>query len=352
MVQSNMKETRQGVVMLGKSKLEVRTFPIPTPGHGQVRLKVKASTLCGSDLNLIYRKENWPEGPGKYCSVVAGHEPCGIIDQVGEGTDGFVPGDRCIVYHISGCGVCHDCRMGWHISCTGKSRKAYGYQRDGGHSDYIIADIQNLVKMPDFLSYIDGAMVACGVGTAFAACIRAQVSGRDRVLVTGLGPVGMCVALLARASGAEVFGVELIPERRKLAADLGFNLVESNRAAVDAVTDSKGFEVCFDASGNRHARHFCLEAARQWGRVVYVGEGSTVEFSPSPLLLHKQITLHGSWVCNMAQMEDLVELLARWKLHPDVLVTHRYKIEEAEKAYELFDAGKTGKVAFVWDDEE
>lgn len=232
--------------------------------------------------------------------MVAGHEPCGIIDQVGEGVNGYEVGDRCVVYHINGCGICHDCRMGWHISCTGAARKAYGYQRDGGHSDYIIADIQNLVKMPDFLTYVDGAMVACGVGTAYAACLRAQVSGRDRVLITGLGPVGMCIALIARASGADVYGVELVPERRNHALDLGFKLIESNVEAALEVTDGKGFEVCFDASGNAQARHFCLEAARRWGRVVYVGEGGSVTFSPSPMLLHKQITLHGEFRGNQS----------------------------------------------------
>jgi threonine dehydrogenase-like Zn-dependent dehydrogenase len=183
--------------------------------------------------------------------------------------------------------------MGWHISCTGAKRKAYGYQRDGGHSDYIIADIQNLVKMPSFLTFVDGAMVACGVGTAYAACLRAQVSGRDRVLITGLGPVGMCIALIARASGAEVYGVELVPERRLQAAAHNIPLIESDAAEAMKVTGGKGFEVCFDASGNSQARHFCLEAARRWGRVVYVGEGGNVTFSPSPMLLHKQITLHG-----------------------------------------------------------
>ncbi|KAI8578504.1 hypothetical protein K450DRAFT_247201 [Umbelopsis ramanniana AG] len=342
-------EKRLGVVMLGKCNLEVRLFDIPSPGYGQVRMKVKASTLCGSDLNLIYRKESWKDGPGKYCGVVAGHEPCGEIDQLGDGCDGFEVGDRCIVYHINGCGVCQDCRMGWHISCTGTKRKAYGYQRDGGHSDYIIADIQNLVKMPKFLTFVDGAMVACGVGTAYAACLRAQVSGRDRVLITGLGPVGLCIALIARASGAEVYGVELMSERRQQAIAHNITLIESNTEAAMKATDGKGFEVCFDASGNSQARHFCLEAARRWGRVVYVGEGGNVTFSPSPMLLHKQITLHGSWVCSMAQMEDLVELLARWQLHPEILVTHKYRLKDAATAYELFNTGKTGKVAFIWD---
>ena len=92
----------------------------------------------------------------------------------------------------------------------------------------------------------------------------------------------------------------------------------------------------------------CLELAREWGRVVFVGEGGSVSFAPSPLLIHKQLSLYGSWVCSVPQMEDLTELLARWHVHPDKLVTHRFALEQAKEAYELFDSGKTGKVAIVW----
>ena len=115
-----------------------------------------------------------------------------------------------------------------------------------------------------------------------------------------------------------------------------------------ALTGGNGFEVAIDCSGNAAARHMCLDLAREWGRVVFVGEGGTVSFAPSPLLIHKQLSLYGSWVCSVPQMEDLTELLVRWKLHPDRLVTHRFPLEQAREAYELFDSGKTGKVAITW----
>ena len=94
-----------------------------------------------------------------------------------------------------------------------------------------------------------------------------------------------------------------------------------------------------------------LEAAREWGRVVFVGEGGTVSFEPSPLLIHKQLTLHGSWVCSIGQMEELVEQLVRWNLHPECLVTHRFSLEDAALAYETFDSGKSGKVCLVFDED-
>lgn len=345
--------TMTGLVLPGNRRVEFREAVIPEPSHGQVLVRMKASSLCGSDLRAIYRPTEQGTGPEAYQGVIAGHEPCGIIEEVGPGVRWFEPGDRVVIYHIAGCGVCYDCRSGWMISCSRPERAAYGWQRDGGHAPFLLADERTLVPLPEPLTFLDGAMVACGLGTAYAACLRASVSARDAVLITGLGPVGIGAALLCRALGARVLGVEAVPERRALAGKLGLEeVLEPDAGAVSELYDrtgGHGCEVAVDCSGNAKARRMCLEAAREWGQVVYVGEGGTVEFEPSPLLIHKQLTLHGSWVCSIQQMEDLVEHLVRWNLHPEVMVTHQFSLEQGREAYETFDTGRTGKVAIVWD---
>jgi threonine dehydrogenase-like Zn-dependent dehydrogenase len=240
------------------------------------------------------------------------------------------------------------------ISCKAPSRAAYGWQRDGGHADFLLAEERTLVFLPEPLTYLDGANAACGLGTAYAACLRANVSGRDRVLITGLGPVGLGMALLCRAMGADVIGIEATAERRQFANRIGIDTVlEPHASVVDeviAATGGEGVQVAIDCSGNGEARRMCLAAARDWGRVVFVGEGGSVTFEPSPLVIHKQLSIFGSWVCSIGQMEDLLENLVRWRLHPDVIVSHRFPLEQATQAYELFDAGKTGKVAIVWNE--
>ena len=100
-------------------------------------------------------------------------------------------------------------------------------------------------------------------------------------------------------------------------------------------TDGKGVEVAVDCSGSSIGRHRCLEAARMWGNVVFLGEQGAVTFEPSPLLLHKNLTLHGSWVTSVGNMERLVEFLDRKKIHP---------LSRTEEAYRVFATGKTGKV--------
>ena len=104
-----VKMLMKGAVLPGNSTVELKDFEIPVPGHGQVLIQTKATTICGSDIRCIYR-EHTGKGPEGYIpGMVAGHEPCGIIVEEGEGLKRFKKGDRVIVYHISGCGVCNDC---------------------------------------------------------------------------------------------------------------------------------------------------------------------------------------------------------------------------------------------------
>ena len=110
-----------GAILPGNSSVEMKEFDVPKPGHGQVLIQTKATTICGSDIRCIYR-EHVGKGPEGYIpGMVAGHEPCGVIVEEGEGLRRFKKGDRVIVYHISGCGVCNDCRRGYYISCRANS---------------------------------------------------------------------------------------------------------------------------------------------------------------------------------------------------------------------------------------
>jgi threonine dehydrogenase-like Zn-dependent dehydrogenase len=342
----------KGVTLPGKGNVEIKEFDIPQPSHGQVLLKMKASGLCGSDLKYIYH-EHIGTGGARYDGVIAGHEPCGQIVSVGEGVTDFKVGDRVVVYHISGCGHCDECRKGFMIGCTSPERQAYGWQRDGGHAEYLLASTNTLLHLPDELTYVDGAMVACGFGTAYQGILRANVSGRDKVLIVGLGPVGLAAVMLASASGAEVIGVDIVPERLEMAKQVGASsVVQGGEDAIDQIkqiTDGHGVEVAIDCSGSNPGRNLCLEAARTWGRVVYLGEGGTVTFETSPLLLHKQITLHGSWVTSLDGMERVIEFLSRKGLHPEQVVTHTFSLSEADEAYKAFASGKTGKVVITMD---
>jgi D-arabinose 1-dehydrogenase-like Zn-dependent alcohol dehydrogenase len=174
-----MKKMR-GAILPGNSTVEVREFDIPVPGHGEVLIKMKSSSICGSDIRCIYH-EHLGKGPEGYqTGMIAGHEPSGQIVETGPGCRRFKRDDRVIVYHISGCGVCNDCRRGYMISCTSEYRRAYGWQRDGGMAEYLLAEEKDLVLLPDELSYSDGAQVACGFGTVYEGLEKIGISGMTR----------------------------------------------------------------------------------------------------------------------------------------------------------------------------
>jgi threonine dehydrogenase-like Zn-dependent dehydrogenase len=347
-----MDETMQGVLLPGQRQVVIDTFSRPEPGHGQVLVKMKASSICGSDIRAIYR-EHLGHGPEAYQNVIAGHEPCGQIVAVGPGCKRFKEGDRVILYHISGCGVCNDCREGYMISCTSTQRAAYGWQRDGGHADYVVAEETTCVALPDELSYVDGALVACGFGTAYEALRRVGVSGRDRVLITGLGPVGLAAGLLAKALGApQVIGTDVSEARMAFAQQIGAvdHAVLSNEQALDqikALTDGHGCEVSIDCSGAPAARVLALQGTRRWGRSAMVGEGNRIDFDVSQTIIHNQITIYGSWVTSLGHMEELVENLVKWNLKPEITVTHRFRLDQAAEAYRIADEGQSGKVCIV-----
>ena len=338
----------RGVFLPGGRQVDIRDVAEPAPGHGQVVVAMRASTICGSDLRAIYR-EHLGTGAEAYRGVVAGHEPCGEIVAAGEGCRRFREGDRVAIYHIAGCGLCADCRAGYMISCTSPVRAAYGWQRDGGHADFLLAEESTCVALPDALSWLDGACVACGFGTAYQALRRAGVSGRDAVLVVGLGPVGLAAGLLAKALGATVVvGADPVPSRRALAESLGaVDVAVEGEPGVLQATAGFGCEVTIDCSGSVAGRSLALAGARRWGRCVLVGEGGRLEVDASPALIHRQLTVMGSWVTSVGHMEELMELLVRWDLHPDRTVTDRFGLDDAAEAYATADSGAGGKVAII-----
>ncbi len=346
-----------GAILPGNSSTELREFDIPVPGHGEVLIKMKSSTICGSDIRCIYR-EHLGKGPEGYMpGTIAGHEPSGIIVETGPGCRRFKKDDRVLVYHISGCGVCNDCRRGYMISCTSEYRRAYGWQRDGGMAEYLLAEEKDLVYLPDELSYSDGAQIACGFGTVYEGLEKIGVSGDDDVLITGLGPVGLATAMLCKAMGAQrIFGIEINEDRIAIAKNLGlFDEVikagEDNVLRIRELTEGRGVEKSVDCSANNKARLTCIQAARKWGKIVFIGEGGTSEFQPSRDIIHDQKTIYGSWVTSIWKMEELAEKLVRWKIKPERLITHRFELGDAGEAYSLMASGKCGKVAVVFDEE-
>jgi threonine dehydrogenase-like Zn-dependent dehydrogenase len=317
---------------------------------------MKTSTICGSDIRCIYH-EHLGMGPEGYQGVIAGHEPCGQIMETGSGCRRFRAGDGVIVYHISGCGVCNYCRRGYMISYTSAEyRRAYGWQRDGAMADYLVAEEKDLLALPAELSYADGAQVACGFDTVYEGLQKIGISGDDAVLITGLGPVGLAAGALCRKLDArQIIGVDVLPERIKLAQHFGLcdavmasgpdNVVQvrsdsvaRSRARHRLLGQRRGPRYC-------HPRHTQVGLDRLSGRRRTRGIPTVARHHP------RSKTIYGSWVTSTWLMEELVERLVRWGLHPADLITHRFALGQVTDAYALMSTGRCGKVAVCFDDE-
>ena len=205
--------------------------------------------------------------------------------------------------------------------------------------------------LPDAVTFLDGACVACGFGTAYEGLLRAQVSGRDALAVVGLGPVGLAAGLLGGKLGAVPrVGVDPSPERRERAVALGAvdaAFAPEEVGAARAVV-AGGAHVALDCSGSDAGRMTAVGLVGPFGRVVLIGEGNGLRVPEvSPTLIHPSITILGSWVTSLSHLRELVSRLPVWGLHPEVVVSDTFALADADAAYRLADAGRSGKIALV-----
>jgi threonine dehydrogenase-like Zn-dependent dehydrogenase len=349
----------QGVVFLGARELELREFPDPTPGPGEVVLEIRASGMCGSDLHP-YRA---PRGGGAAGAlglgggtgpVIAGHEPCGVVLARGPGVlpEQAPPGQRVMNHHYKGCGQCRHCRAGWAQLCP-RGIVVYGMTGHGGHARYMVVPASTLVPLPEELSFEEGAAISCGTGTAYQALKRLDVSGRDTLAVFGQGPVGLSATMLGVAMGARVVAIDLAAERRELGRQFGADATldpgaSDPVAALRALTDGEGVDAALDCTGQPAARLAAVRATRTWGRVGLVGEGGQLTLDVSPDLLRRQLTLHASWTFSTLLQEECARFIVRRRVPLVRLLTHRFRLEQAVDAYRLFDTQTTGKGVFVF----
>lgn len=345
----------RGVVFSGDRKLELMEFPDPTPGPGEVVLEIKASGMCGSDLKF-YRSKGGPAalGLGQLSGpVIAGHEPCGVVAAVGPEVGERVAriGQRVMVHHYKGCGVCRHCRTGWAQLC-GEGIVVYGATGHGAHAPYMKVPAFTLVPLPDELSFETGAAISCGTGTAYGALRRMNLSGRDTLAIFGQGPVGLSATQLAAAMGARVIALDPSAERLQRAKAFGAEAVVDPGAgdpveAIKQLTHGEGADLALDTSGVPAGRLAAVRCARTWGTVCFVGEGDTVTLEVSPHMLRKQLTLIGSWTFSTMGQADCARFVADRRIDVDHLFTHRWQLSQAEEAYRLFDRQTAGKGVFL-----
>ncbi len=351
----------RAVVFMGDRELAFMDFEDPSPGPGEVVIEMKASGMCGSDLKF-YRA---PKGGGTAAlglgdidgPIIAGHEPSGIVAEIGEGVSQaqIQVGQRVMVHHYKGCGHCKHCRVGWQQLCR-EGVVVYGATGHGAHAKYMVIPASTLVALPGELSFATGAAISCGTGTAYGALRRINLSGRDTIAIFGQGPVGLSATQLAASMGARVIALDIGSERRELAVEFGADAVidpsandVDSVAAIQDLTHGEGADLTLDCTGIAEARINAVRAAKTWGTVCFVGEGNDVTINVSPDMIRKQLTIVASWTFSAIGQGECARYIADRGIDVDHLFSHHYVLDQAEEAYSLFDTQTTGKGVFLFD---
>jgi propanol-preferring alcohol dehydrogenase len=306
---------------------------------------MRASAICGSDLHR-YRP---PRGDRPVSDLVPGHEPCGEVVELGPGVDGLRVGDRVLVYHRVGCGRCVQCRTGNTNVCQ-NGQRSYGGYYDGADAELMVAYSDRCYLIADGMSWDDAVVISCQAGTAYAPLRRLGASGRDTIVVTGLGPVGLCVTLLATAMGARVIGVDPMAERRELAllhgAAVALDAGDPDAPAkVSDLTDG-GADALVETSGSRAAHAKIVDYLRVNGQAAIVGLGSS-EPSVNPItFFSKQLTMFASNLYPEWLLPEIFRFVRQKRVRLDSIITHHARLEDAPAMFQLADSATAGKIVF------
>ena len=214
------------------------------------------------------------------------------------------------------------------------------------------APASTLVRLHDGLSFEAGAAIACGTGTAWGALQRLQIGGDETIAVYGQGPVGLSVTMLAAARGARVIAIDIDDQRLELAKSFGADATINGAkldtpTAIRELTGGHGAQMAVETSGSTKAATEALAAVATWGKVCYVGLGSQVSFDLRSNL-DRQLTLLTSYSMSIVGQMACADFVVQRGLDVDRLFTDRWRLDQAEQAYQHFDQQSSGKGVFVF----
>lgn len=332
----------KALVFRGPNQIGVEEVPIPEPGPGEAVIRVTLTTICGTDLHIL---------KGEYAvkaGLVLGHEPVGVIHDLGIGVTGYKVGERVLVGAITPCGQCLNCLRGDLAQCGGRiGGWKFGNTINGAQAEYLLvpAAQANLAKIPDELRDEQVVLLADIASTGISAAERAEVQIGHSVAVFAQGPIGLCATAGAKLKGASlIIAIESDPFRAEMAKRMGADIV-LNHERIDVVeeikrlTNGRGVDVAIEALGTQKTFENALRVLRAGGTLsslgVYSGKLSIpLEPFAAGLGNHKIITT----LCpgGKERMQRLMDLARHGRLDLRPLLTHTFPLERITEAYKLF----------------
>jgi alcohol dehydrogenase len=343
-------DSMRALVFRGIDDIGLERVPMPHPGPGEAVIRVTLTTICGTDLHIL--KGEYAVKPG----LVIGHEPVGVIHELGVGVSGYAAGDRVLVGAITPCGQCMYCLGGNWSQCGGAiGGWKFGNTINGAQAEFLLVPNAqaNLAKIPDDLSDEQVVLLADIASTGISAAESGEVQIGDTVAVFAQGPIGLCATAGAKLKGAGlIIAVESDPSRSAMATRMGADVV-INHLKTDAVqeirrlTNGRGVDVAIEALGTQETFDGALRVLRAGGTLsslgVYSGKLSVaVEPFAAGLGDHKIVTT----LCpgGKERMRRLMELVRHGRIDLRPLLTHTFSLDHITQAYELFAARREGVI--------
>ena len=272
--------------------LQMQEVPRPTPGPGDVLVRVKAAGICHSDAHYRAGKSRVHPLP-----LTLGHEAAGLVEQAGAEVADFRPGDRVCLHYLATCGQCEYCRQGNEQFC--RSGAMMGKYRDGGYAEFVVMPARSVFRLPEEIPFAQGAILMCSSATSLHALNKARLRPGETVAVFGIGGLGVSAIQLAKAFGArQVFAVDI--KQGKLAMARDFGAVPVNAAGLDPVqeilrlTKGEGVDVALELIGLPQTMQQAVRVLAPRGRAALAGiTDKTFEVAPYQELLNKEAEIIG-----------------------------------------------------------
>ncbi len=327
--------------------LELRKVPVPTPGPGEVLIRVHKTAICGTDVH-IYNWNQWSADHVK-APMVIGHEYVGEIARLGAGVTGLEIGQRVSGEGHITCGHCRNCHTGNIQWC--KNTFSVGVDRDGAFAEYVCIPASNVILIDEGLPE-DVVAFFDAFGNATHTALMWDLVGED-VLITGAGPIGIIAAGICKYAGARrVIITDLNDYRLELARKMGVDAaVNTAREDLPHVMKeqglTEGFDVGLEMSGNGKAFAQMCSVMRNGGKISLLGLGNAPIQVDMNLIIGKGLTLQGIYGRKMDNWHQMSYML-QGGLDLSPVITHRYHYTEFEKGFEAMHSGNSGKVVLDW----
>ncbi|EQB63313.1 MAG: 6-hydroxycylohex-1-ene-1-carboxyl-CoA dehydrogenase [candidate division Zixibacteria bacterium RBG-1] len=328
--------------------LKVEEVKKPEIKADEILVKVAACGVCHTDLHYIdHGVPTFKKPP-----VILGHEPSGTVAEIGEKVTNFKIGEKVLLPAVLTCGRCDYCRTGRENICT--AQEMLGNNVDGAYAEYVKAPAKDAFHLPDEIPLVEGSIIADAISTPFHAVKnRAGVKPGDTVVVFGCGGIGINIIQVSKAVGGIVWAVDILEKKLDWAKKFGADYLVNSRETDDVAKKIRkltggGSDFAFEAIGNPATIQQAFNCLRTGGRLVMVGYSPGDVLLSAARIMYREMEIMGSLGCRPVDYPKIIELVKMGKLKVKELVTHKFKLEEINNAFDLMRKGESLRSVIVF----